>query len=242
MLDGLDLPIVKEGLCDVTGRRSSLRGPTEVELEISGQLSKQRVYVADEIAEPCIIGLDYLMANKCVIDFERRTLTIRDTVVPLAMGSRKTTPRTFRVKVRQSLTIPPSSETAVLCIADGEVRSPSGMVEADPALPAGVMVGRTLVDVRRPTFHVLMANLSDEPVRLHGDTVVGRGESVDVVESAGDAIKGIPGSSQLPEHVRQLMDGVDTNLTENEREQVRYLLAEFSTSSPPLMRIWEERI
>lgn len=223
-----DLPVVQEGLCDVTGRRSSLRGPTEIQLEIGGHLTKQAVYVADEIEEPCILGLDYLIANKCVLAFEEQTMTIRDTVVPIIMGPAKSSPRTFRVKIRQTLTLPPNSETAVTCTADGNVGSSSGVVEADAALPGGVMVGRTLVDTRRPSFRVLMANLSDKPVRLRGDTTVGTCELVDVVESATAGEERFPRSSQLPEHVQPLMKCISPNLSENEQEQVRLLLVEFS--------------
>ena len=63
VVDKSDLSMVKEGLCDVTGRRSPLRGPTVVELEIGGQRFQQELYVADELEEPWILGLDYLIAN-----------------------------------------------------------------------------------------------------------------------------------------------------------------------------------
>ena len=230
VLNRTDLPVMKEGLCDVTGRRSALRGPIEVQLEIGGQVSKQEVYVADEIEEPCILGLDYMTANRCILDFDKRTMQVRDALVPFVVGpSKGGAPRAFRVKVQEQLTLKPETETLVSCRTDGDVLRVPGMVEAHPDLPAGVMVGRTLVDAERSSFHVLMANLSDKPVQLHRDTFVGMCEPVEVME-ASTVEENVDRSDKkhLPKHVQELMEGASADLTGGEREQVRGLLAEFA--------------
>ena len=56
---------VPGGLADVTGRRTALYGPTEVNLRIGGHSSLQTVYVADELSDPAILGLDFLRTHHC---------------------------------------------------------------------------------------------------------------------------------------------------------------------------------
>ena len=150
--------------------------------------------------------------------------------MPLVMGPLKTrTPRAFRVRVRETLTLDPSTETLVSCKADGDVFVALGMVETHTTLPTGVMTGRTLVDAARPSFHVLMANLSDKPVRLHSDTLVGMCEPVEVLDvHVDEKKKEKPGHGPFPEHLQELMDGVSPEVTGGDREQVQNLLAEFS--------------
>ena len=151
--------------------------------------SKKCTYVADELEEPCILGLDYLIANRCELDFDRQTLRIGNTLVPLVMGPLKT--RTSQSTGDADAQPQYGDCKAVSCIswlswvsckADGDVFTSLGMVETHTTLATGVMTGRTLVAAARSSLHVLMANLSDKPVRLHSDTLVGMCEPVEVVD------------------------------------------------------------
>ena len=53
-IEGQELPQAEEKLSDVTGRSSTLWGPVEVQLRIGDIESTHRVYVSEQVAEPCI--------------------------------------------------------------------------------------------------------------------------------------------------------------------------------------------
>ena len=64
MVDGRDLPPVPGGLCDVTGKRSPLFGPTEVMLTVGAHTSLRSVYVSPSLEVPCILGLGFLTGSQ----------------------------------------------------------------------------------------------------------------------------------------------------------------------------------
>ena len=68
----LSLAEIPGGLLDVTGRRSTLYGPTMVSLEIEGVTLQQNVYVAPDMCDDVILGLDFLRQNRCILDSRGR--------------------------------------------------------------------------------------------------------------------------------------------------------------------------
>ena len=129
--DGQVMPVAFEELSDVTGGRTKLWGPLEVELVVGGLTSKHPVYVLANIAEPCIIGLDYLSQNECSLDLSRMTLNIQGIAVPMTTGrASKAAIRAFRVSVKKSVTIPPQSETLITCKPMKTAFEVPGMIEA----------------------------------------------------------------------------------------------------------------
>ena len=71
-----ELPPAKEGLCDVTGRCSTLWGPIDVRLRVGHVESTHRVYVSEHLSEPCILGLDYLRKHRCILNIASMTLKV----------------------------------------------------------------------------------------------------------------------------------------------------------------------
>ena len=232
VLCGAQLPEITEGLCDVTGRRSTLRGPTEVQIRVGGHSSAQKVYVADELAEPCILGLDYLVANQGVIDMSTRQLKLNGLMVPLTMGSPNdcTQATAFRVRVRDAVTLEPGTEAIVPCEAVGKVFDSPGVVEAGSVLPFGVMVGRTMVKANGSSFRVLMANLSEDAVKMEAGLDIGACEPAEVMNSTNTnpGVEDREHTDHLPYHMRDLMERAGAKLSDKEKEQVRGLLLEYS--------------
>ena len=76
LVSTLSLAEIPGGLLDVTGRRSTLYGPTMVSLEIEGVTLQQNVYVAPDMCDDVILGLDFLRQNRCILDLERERVRI----------------------------------------------------------------------------------------------------------------------------------------------------------------------
>ena len=163
------------------------------------------------------------MANRCELDLNKQTLKLNDELVPLIKGQLQANAlRAFHVRVREPLILKLDTETLVSCKVEGTGFSGTGVVEAHSTLPKGVIIGRTLIDATRPSFHVLLANLSDKPVRPHGNAFVGMCEPVEVIETpVSEEIEASNG--QPPGHVQELLDDITPDQACSEREQVRNL-------------------
>ena len=231
VLEGLMLPEIPQGLCDVTGRRTTLRGPTTAELVVEGHRTMLPVYVADELEEPCILGLDYLRLNGCELDFASMHMKISGTSVPLlpvVAGSTRASTRAFRVRVAETTRLKPGSETFLRCKLDGPGFDSQGIVESGVIKRSGVLVGRTIVDTQSRTVPVMVANLSGSPVRLQAGTYVGTCEPVDLVPTiTGDASTLEDEQGVLPAHLSNLMERSSEGLTPEECAEVRELLIAF---------------
>ena len=227
VIDSSSLAEIPQGLCDVTGRRTSLRCPAEVELAIGCQKTMLLVYVADELEEPCILGLDYLQMNRCVLDFAAMRMSMNNTSVPLLPASDESISarsKVLRIRVAETVRLKPHSEAFVQCKADGQSFQCPGR--------------RSIVDSQSQMVPVLIANLSDSPTRLQAGTYIGNCEPVQIVDHMShkvpdpdqlrtDQVKGSEFDA-LPSHLSDLLERSSVGLTLDERAEVRKLLLEFS--------------
>ena len=234
VLGDVTLPEVPQGLCDVTGRRTTLRGPIEVDLVIEGHGTKIPVNVADELEEPCILGLDYLQMNGCVLDFATMQMKVDNIPVPLssvATVSSHVATRALRIRVAETIRLCPGSETVIKCKTEGPGFDSVGIIEAGVIRRSGVLVGRTVVDTQSPTVPVMVANLSNSPVRLQAGTYVGTCEPVDIVQPDKEGTDGSTDDrwrGALPPHLSDLMDRSADGLTSEEHAETKKLLIEFA--------------
>ena len=207
VLEDKDIPVAAEELSDVTGGRSRLWGPVNVEFEVGGLTSRHDVYVSASIAEPCILGLDYLRQNGCSMDLSKMTLNIRGRVIPMTAGKPSTAEfRAFRVSVRKSVTIPPQSETLVTCKPMKNTFGVPGMIEAGAGPKQGTLVARTLVDTSKQLFPVLMANLTDKPIRIRAKTEVGSCEPVIKMPTTNTSPSTAKDDRTMPAHLHDLFE------------------------------------
>ena len=236
LLPGASLPEVSGGLSDVTGRRTTLYGPTEVTLVIDGECVQQTVYVANELCDGVILGLDFLQKNHCVLDFEREVMQFNQRSVSfrgrMAGGGERLAPRALRVRVMNPVTVDPGVERLVRCKPVGHKVDSLCIVEAGPLHRSGLMVGRTVVDPHARSIHVLVANVSDDPIRVRAGTTVGTCEQVELVPgpvtgggvpSQHGAVQGT-GIETLPAHLLPLLEESSRELSLEQRGRVENLL------------------
>ena len=231
---GTSLPEVPGGLSDVTGGRTTLYGPTEVLFTVGDTNVRQTVYVADNLCDEVILGLDFLESNQCVLDFKRKTLWLEECGVPFLKGTTDTfgrsTPQALRVRVMTPVTVDPCTEVVVHCKPVGQKFNSIGVIETGPLKQDGLVVGRSLIDPHARSVRVLVANVSGDPVRLKTGTTVGVCEPVELVVDA-DAVHGRQesrtGIEPLPDHLTQLLDDSSRDLTMLERQKVAILLGEY---------------
>ena len=233
LLPTTSLREVPGGLSDVTGRRSTLFGPTTVCLEIAGFSVQQRVYVAKDMCDEVILGLDFLKQNHCILDLKREMIRIGERDVPLCARMEVTDGDQFpskalRVRVMEPLTVGPGLERLVRYKLVGPKFDSLGMVETG-VLSSGLMVGRSVVDPHARSVQVVVANVTNSPIRVRAGTSIGSCDQVQVVPGTSttanqDAPEEGTVIETLPDHLTQLFEESAQNLSPPQRKQVRDLL------------------
>ena len=74
-------------LVGVDGNPLSLRGTAHTYLKLGGKAFPIEVTVVDNITADVILGMDFLVAEDCVIDVCRKTLSIRSQQITLELHS-----------------------------------------------------------------------------------------------------------------------------------------------------------
>ena len=229
-----DTPIrpVNSQLRTVTGETAPILGRASVPLTVGTFQTEQDMWVA-EIADECIIGLDFLQHHGCQVDLKEGILHMGTEEVPL-QKPQVTEPTCCRCCATTSTIIPPHSEVVIPAKVDGEWRQSSKwavlLPEETTLARRGVLVGKSLVDLQNGEVPVRMINLSQQPQHLPRGTLLATCEPVLSVLQPGteSGHTNVSRSRPLPAHVQPLYEKATPNLSPSEREQLHSLLYDYS--------------
>ena len=185
----------------------------------------QQMWVAD-IHDQCILGLNFLAPRGCLVNLKDNSLRIGGEEVPLQrLNSELTSPPCCRVILDKTVDLPPYSKSLAPVKIQGHLQTGSG--ESSSHSIDGVMTGRTLVDLEKPTVPVRIPNLTNKKR-------IKKGASIAVCEPVQSvmALKEHPGQQQpatkLPTHLQELYQESIDGLTPVQQTQVCNLLCAFS--------------
>ena len=240
LLSTASLPRVPGGLADVTGNRSSLYGPTTVTLELGGIKTLQAVYVAENLSDGVILGLDFLRQHHSVLDLDKGVIHLDNVSLPFqheSAGGDRFPPRALRVRVMEPVIVAPGSERLIRCKTVGRKFTSLGIVEAGPNHHSGLMVGRAMVDPHARAIHVPVANLTDNPIKVRAGSRLGTCEQVDECpvflsddggEPVGPRTASGTGIDSLPAHLTAMLEESSQGLSLEQRARVRQLLTTYA--------------
>ena len=216
----------------VTGLKAPIKGKCNLTVRIGSTEVSQPVWIAD-IQDPCILGTDFLEPLGCVVNLKDSILSIGDEEVPLQrVQSQLPSVPCYRAVLDQTVSLPPHSESLVPVRIEGlqSTKDKWGILEPrEDGLHsiAGIMAGRTLVDLEQPTVPVRVLNLSEKEQRIKSGVAVAVCASVQSVLS-----KDVGGSTDckqaLPDHLKDLYQRSIDGLDPVRQAQVCKLLCEFS--------------
>ena len=109
----------------VTGETAPLQGRKTIQLTVGTFQTPHAAWVA-EIADECIIGMDFLQSHGCLVNLKEGILQIGEEEVPLRTPQ-VSEPSCYRCCAGSSVTLPPSQRPSSQCrlretgckIADG---------------------------------------------------------------------------------------------------------------------------
>jgi len=176
--------------------------------------------VSQHVSEP-MLGIDFLVENKAIWDFDQSTICIGDTWYMLRSRPDK---RHWcrRVILQENTEIPPRSEAVVSTKVQFQ-RLPTASNDHDwsteiSCAKDGFHVSRTLIPRNVWTdVPVRVMNVKGQPLSLESGTVIADLQQVEVIETKGQSeLNHFQDDSEwVPEYIQKLVDGVDDSIPES---------------------------
>ncbi|MCG8048838.1 MAG: RNA-directed DNA polymerase, partial [Candidatus Thiodiazotropha taylori] len=223
---------VNTQLLTVTGETKPFHGKAVVQISLGKCTFQHEVLFAD-ITHDGIIGIDFMITNKCDLMISRSCLKVKGVEIPCYM-SNGTRPQCCRVALVENVSVPPESEVIVSGKPlDNLDRSRLGIVEPSNNFvqKTGVMVAKVLVDPKLGNIPLRLANLSNEPIRVNKDTVTAVLLPVESVDSdngnfsrQSQVNESSDTPTDLPEHLVPLFDRSSINLDMLQKTRLQQFL------------------
>ena len=217
-------------LTTASGQGLETHGSINLDMRIGKTITQQEFVIADLGNCEGILGLDFLEQNCCYLDFSKGILVIRGKSVSLI---RETSTLCARLRVEESVIIPPQSEAFVRTrlIQDEPIEEAEGLVEGCGEYGSNgmVTVPRSLLRVEENQVRVPVTNFSDQEKILRAGEDLARIEgatplssislSEEVDEGAGD-------SEELPEHLEEMISRASPNIRAETRNGLKKIVRE----------------
>ena len=184
----------------VTGQKAPMKGRCNLTVRI-GSTEVRVVDIQDE----CILGTDFLEPLGCIVNLKDCTLLIGDEEVPLRrIKCQQSSLPCYHAILDETVDLPPHSESLAPVRIEGlhSTKDKWGILEPSGdgfRGTAGVMAGRTLVDLEQPTVPVRVLNLSEKEQRIKS------GVAVAVCASVQSVLSGDIGGSTSSNRVCNLL-------------------------------------
>ncbi|GFV89409.1 retrovirus-related Pol polyprotein from transposon 412 [Trichonephila clavipes] len=144
----------------VTGEKIDIHGKLKVKIKFGDTTYQHAVYVAD-IADPFILGLDFLKEHGFTLDFNKNELrSIHEEVTIFKIEHRSESIR--QVTANENITIPPRTEIIVPGYIGNDVSFNSGLIGSAENKANGLLIASTLVDLSRKTIPVRICNVTEK--------------------------------------------------------------------------------
>ncbi|GFY20569.1 retrovirus-related Pol polyprotein from transposon 412 [Trichonephila clavipes] len=138
------------GATDRDGEKIDIHGKLKVKIKFGDTTYQHAVYVAD-IADPFILGLDFLKEHGFTLDFNKNELrSIHEEVTIFKIEHRTESIR--QVTANENITIPPRTEIIVPGYIGNDVSFNSGLIGSAENKANGLLIASTLVDLSRKTI------------------------------------------------------------------------------------------
>ncbi|GFX32415.1 hypothetical protein TNCV_2173351 [Trichonephila clavipes] len=138
------------GATDRDGEKIDIHGKLKVKIKFGDTTYQHAVYVGD-IADPFILGLDFLKEHSFTLEFNKNELrSIHEEVTIFKIEHRTESIR--QVTANENITIPPRTEIIVPGYIGNHVSFNSGLIGSAENKANGLLIASTLVDLSRKTI------------------------------------------------------------------------------------------
>ncbi|CAC5405178.1 unnamed protein product [Mytilus coruscus] len=205
-------------------------GQADFNIKINDKIWKQRFVIA-EIDAPAIIGYNFLYSKNCKLDIRHSKLTIEDFEIVCQKESQMSS--IFKIASEQNVILPPNSETIIMSKVLGDSSHlMDAMIEPIMKQDNEILVARALVDPSNGRIPLRIANLTSFESTLYKSTCLAECHLCDNIleientERTSRKVFKIKDSKadEVPEHLVTLFKNSISNLTEEQRIQLKGVL------------------
>lgn len=209
------------------GNSLKIIGKVQVCINIGPHSFDQDVIIAELADLAGILGMDYLEEHDVEIHIGKKILKIKGHKVNL---EKKKSNTCAKVRLLDKTTIPACSEMLVEIRIVGKPVGPGGLLESTNFVKnKGLFLAKSLVDTNNEKLCLYLLNISEIPVKLSENTVIGYCNEVDVVQDVKRSVDGdTKCENSLPDHLKHFVDNASDKLTDTEKGEIQNLLKDFA--------------
>ena len=210
----------------------TVHGCACMRLELGGKVFRNNFVVVSPLTSEAILGIDFLQAQRAVIDMGRGTLSLQESGCNIFLDP----PNPLHVnlvvqsvRVTDTVEVPPRSVMEITAHFDIEVEGAWLVEPTEKEMP--VAVARGLVEPSSTVVPVCVMNMSDQPATLYAGSTIGKLVEVDPPAEVG-AVATNTEALELEEKKRQklqqLVQDSCSELTPGEKNTFLELLYSYA--------------
>jgi hypothetical protein len=163
-------PIIKPvrmSLLTATGEVSQFIGKFDLEIKLGVHVFKHELLFA-EIKDTAILVMDFFMKHKIDLLFSKGCIKVNEDSIPCYTN--KGDPKCCRIKVAETVEIPPESEEIIKGQVCGMVKYDSvGIIESNENFVENtdLLIAKALVQHNSNVIPLRVVNFSHQPVNVH---------------------------------------------------------------------------
>lgn len=224
-LEEMSLQKIETSLTTVDGNKLDVKGYVTLEFRMNSLKFEQGFVVAALDNLSGILGMDFLERYEGDIQINRQMLKTSQGKVNLFKHK---TYSCARIRLQNKVVVPANSETFLECRTDRCFSDPIGIVEPIKSLSSrGAIVAKSLVQPTNDKIILSVLNLGKKDLSLEQDSVIGTVSAVVKVVKEDDIQSEDRTDSELPTHLKPLIENSSKELTENQRESLKQLVNNF---------------
>ena len=220
-------------LVGVEGTPLQVCGVSTVELTFAGEVFCCPVLVAGSLTSDAILGLDFLEANRCMLDMAEQKLCFPDREVSVSLQDSSPDPDLIqaRVTLQETVRIPPFSVKETLAKVNGRVRGHTWLLQECKSKQLPVKVANGLVSTTRTQVPVRLLNPSPDVRVVYKGTKVATMEEIEetppaLVQAVQTEVTEV--SYARRQTLNKMVESCASDLTEVEKERFLQLLLEYA--------------
>ena len=208
-------PVAGKGVL-ADGQKISLHGITQLTFRL-GQKKYQHDFLVADIHNHILLGLDFLEANQCRIDFHNAQLHCGKEVVYCCTAGGL--PLIAKVQVQRDTVIPARTECMLAAKINQLWTRGAACVEAIRTVP-GLMVATSVHHPQGRDVAIRLMNPTDNDIRVKSGQVIAKCSPVDIMEQQIESTT----PNSLPTYLQECFTTWGEHLPPDEKAQLEALL------------------
>ena len=202
-----------------TGEAIHVLGTCEITVHLGRKAFKHTLLVVTGLKQSCILGIDFLQCNQCVLDFQQRKMRVGDQMVSL-FGLEAT--EQMCLKLDANVRVLAGHEMIALIKEVPKILSGEDLIFEPKKLKSNdVWIARALVR-NSETIPLRIMNTSDHTVTLFKGTVIGT-----LSEIAKEKVRLAAQTVEFGTGEMQKLNLEQADITEKEKKELMEILNEF---------------